>query len=103
VSFEAKESRNIKPILVYLSSLERLSFNAQVGRHYAEVLANPECRTKPDSFINWMTDVATEAQCAENIEIDLLRDRKRKYDVVPLLSIGLVDSRLGQGTRRDTQ
>ena len=58
------------------------------------MLADSEGRADPESFVDRMADVATDAQCTKNIEVDLLCNRNGYKDVVPLLSVGLVYSSL---------
>ena len=54
------------------------------------MLADSEGRADPESFVDRMADVATDAQCTKNIEVDLLCNRNGDKDVVPLLSVRLV-------------
>ena len=65
------------------------------------MVSDLECRADTDSLIHRVADVPADAKRSDHVEIDLLRDRKRKYDVVPLLSVRLVS--LGQRRRRESQ
>src|SRR5262245_47643395 len=98
IRLETKDSCNAETIFVLFSSFERLSFNVRVRRNQTQVLSDSESRTNTESFVNWATDIATEAKRCEHVEVDLLGDWNSEHHLVPLLSVGLILScRLGLG------
>lgn len=91
VFLEAQSCCEVQSILMGFSAFERLSFDSQIEREQAQMFSDSECRTKTDSFINRMTDIATQTKTTLEVEIDLLGDRNGEYDVVPLLRVCLIE------------
>lgn len=94
---EPKSDRNRETIFPDSSARKRLHADVQVVGRNRQILTSPESESEADTFVYRMTDIASQSQRAQHIEIKFAGDRDRELNVGPELIVSAV-----QHLRRST-
>jgi len=88
-SHKSQRDRQSQPILENLAPAKWLHVNVQVVWRHSEILSPTESESNPNALVYRMTDVASQTQCTQEIEIKILRDWNGQLDVSPKLIVVL--------------
>src|SRR6185295_1949609 len=87
LDIEPQGHRQRQSTLPHSPVTKRLRTDVEIVRRDLHVLSKPERESGAEALVNRMADVATDAERAEYVEVNVLRDRHGDLNIIPELIV----------------